>query len=150
MEAELSLIRFGVLQFYSLIMNRSVFTPTQSTLCVIVKSIIDAETKPDEKLKEQVKYIYEHTDKTIDVGLPIVEVAVFRNLDKGLNRTITFGQKEFTISELYRVLDGIRWKLVDIVVAIVKKYSVEMPIEAGIGIGMGLNFLPKPLEQPPV
>jgi hypothetical protein len=129
-------------------MNRSIFTPTQSTLCLIVKSIINAETEPDEVLKKEVEYIYEHTDKSINVGLPIVEVAVFRNLDKGLNRTVTFGQKEFTIAELYTVLDGIRWKLVDIVIKIVKKYSVEMPIEAGIGMGFGMNFLPQQPVQP--
>jgi len=138
-EGDLSLIRFGVINFFSLIMNRNVFTPTQSTLCEIVKSIIDAETTPDLKSKEIVEYIYHHTDKKVDEPLATIELAVFKNIDRGLNRTITFGDKEFTIAELYHILNDIRWKLVGVVTDIVKRYTLELPINMGI-VGSGIGF----------
>jgi hypothetical protein len=139
-EAELSLIRFGVINFFSLIMNRSVFHPTQTTLCEIVKSIIDAEATPEKEWKEKVDFIYHKTDTTINEPLAIIELAVFKNIDKGLNKTIQFGDnKEFTIAELYHILNDIRWKLVEIVTAVVKKYTLEMPIEYS-GMGMKIGF----------
>jgi hypothetical protein len=142
---EISLVRFGVINFFAILMNRSVFLPTATTLCEIVKSIIDAEQQPDITEKDKVVYIYEHTDERVNEALPIVELAVFKNIDRGLNQTIDIGEKDFTIAELYHILNDVRWKLVEIVTGIAKKYTLEMPmVQVGgamkTGFGMGIEM----------
>lgn len=142
---EISLIRFGVINFFAIVMNRSTFLPTTTTLCEIVNSIIDAEQEQDKGNKEKIMYIYENTDERVKEALPIVELAVFKNIDRGLNQTIEIGEKEFAISELYHILTDVRWKLVEIVTEIAKRYTLEMPIvQIGgamkTGFGMGLDM----------
>jgi hypothetical protein len=134
-----------VINFFAILMNRSVFLPTATTLCEIVKSIIDAEQEPDLELKAKVLYIYEHTDKRVEEPLPIIEIAVFKNIDRGLSQTLDIGDKEFSIAELYHILNDVRWNLVEIVTSIAKRYTLEMPmVQVGggmkTGFGMGLDI----------
>lgn len=127
---DLSVVRFGVYNFFSILMNKPVFSPSQTTLCEIARSIVEAETEPELKMKEDIEFIYNHTDATIMQPLSLVELAVFKNIDKGLNRQVELGNKEVAISELYRQLEKIRWKLVLMVVQIAKKYTLEIPMNA--------------------
>lgn len=127
---ELSVVRFGVFNFFAILMNKPVFSPSQTTLCEIARSIVEAEDKPDEKMKTDIEFIYNNTDEKIMQPLSLVELAVFKNIDKGLNRQIELGNKEVAISELYRHLEKIRWKLVLMVVQIAKKYTLEIPMNA--------------------
>jgi hypothetical protein len=140
---ELSLVKFGVFNFFAVILNKYVFSPSQTTLCEIARSIIEAEPKMDAeaiKMKEQIEFIYNNTDEKVMQPLSLVELAVFKNMDKGLNKQIEIGDKEFYISELYKYLEKIRWKLVIIVIQIAKKYTLELPIASGFGTGMKMAF----------
>jgi len=137
---ELSLIRFGVYNFFAVLMNKPVFQPSATTLCEIAKSIVEAETEPDEKLKGQIVTIYEETNPRVKQPLSVVELAVFKNIDRGLNRAIEIGEVEFPISELYRYLEQVRWDLVKIVIEIAKKYTLDIPISALGGSQIKLNM----------
>lgn len=111
-------------------MNKPVFQPSATTLCEIAKSVVEAETEPDEKLKNQIITIYEETNPNVKQPLSIVELAVFKNIDRGLNRAIEIGEEEYAIAELYKYLEKVRWELVKIVIQIAKKYTLDIPISA--------------------
>ncbi|HJX50079.1 MAG TPA: hypothetical protein VJ438_01315, partial [Candidatus Nanoarchaeia archaeon] len=61
-------------------------------------------------------------------SLPIIELAVFKNLDKGLNREIDIGDKTFSLTQLYKYLDEVSKELTIVVVEIAKKYNLDIPI----------------------
>jgi hypothetical protein len=86
-----------------------------------------AEPEPDEKIQKRIKWIYENTHEKVEVNLPVVELAVFRNLDRGLNREIEIGNKSFYLFELYKYLDEVSKELTGIVISIAKKYSMDFP-----------------------
>jgi hypothetical protein len=142
---DLSLLKFGVINFFAILMNRPIVTPSQSLLCEITHSIIEAETEPDKVIKERVKKIYERTNEKLNVSLATVETVVFKNMNKGLSTEIDFETKGggrtkvFTIAELIHILSDIRWELVTIVTKIVKKYTMEMPLYDVSG-GMRTSF----------
>ena len=136
---ELSLIRFGVYNFFAVLMNKPVFQPSATTLCEIAKSIAEAETVTDDKILKKIKEIYDETTDNVKQPLSIVELAVFKNIDRGLNKTIEIGDKEFPISELYRYLERVRWALVEIVIGIAKKYTLDIPVSA-LGGGTKVNM----------
>jgi hypothetical protein len=141
---ELSLLKFGIYNFFAVLMGRQIFTPSATVLCKIAKSIINAEPEPNKELLKQVDTIYTKTHEKVKENLAIVELAVFKNIDRGLNREIQIGDKEFTIVELYRYLDEVSLRLTDIVVGIAKRYTFEIPTEplgtgthSSINIGLG-------------
>lgn len=142
---DLSVIKFGVLNFFSLVMNRSLFQPVITSMCEIVKAIILAEKKLDKDKMDKIDNIYHTTNDKINQPLALVEIAVFRNMDKGLNKEISFENGDFTIAELYKALDNIRWELVTIVTEIIKKYTLEMPLyDMGqMGGGMKIGAFPE-------
>jgi hypothetical protein len=147
---EISVLKFGVLNFFSLILNRSLFTPVITSMAEIVKAIIEAEAKPDQEKKAKVEYIYHNTNDKINQPLALVELAVFRNMDRGLNKEIDFENGSFTIAELYKALDNIRWELVSIVTSIIKKYTMDLPL-FDMGSMMGGNkigLFPELMAQP--
>jgi hypothetical protein len=84
---------------------------------------------------EKVEWIYQHTHEKVDVNLAIIELAVFKNIDKGLNREIEIGDKSFYMIDLYKYLDEAIQDLGEIVVTISKKYSIDMPISSFMGMG---------------
>lgn len=65
--------------------------------------------------------------------MPIVELAVFKNLERGLNREIDIGNKSFYLVELYKYLDEISKELSNIVIEIAKKYSLDLPMNITSG-----------------
>jgi hypothetical protein len=60
--------------------------------------------------------------------LSIIELAVFKNLNKGLNRELEIGDKTFSLTELYQYLDEVSKELSTIVIMIAKKYSIDIPM----------------------
>jgi hypothetical protein len=139
MGEELSLLKFGIYNFFAVLMGRQIFTPSATVLCKIAKSIINAEPEPNKELLEKVNKIYTQTHEKVKENLAIVELAVFKNIDRGLNREIQIGEREFTIVELYRYLDEVSLRLTDIVVGIAKRYTFEIPTEQGIGSHTSVN-----------
>jgi hypothetical protein len=93
-----------------------------------VESLINSEPEPDIKVKKRLKWIYEHTHSRVNCHLSIVELVVFRNLDKGISKEIEIGNKTFYLAELYNYLDEISKELANIVVEIAKKYSLDIPM----------------------
>lgn len=129
MESELSLVRFQVLNFFSLIMTSRPFAPISTILIKVVDCLLLAEPEPDTRIREKVKWIYDNTHQKVHLPLPIIELAVFKNLDKGLNREIEIEDKTFSLIELYRYLDEISIELSKIVVNVAKKYSLDIPLQ---------------------
>lgn len=124
--SELSLVKFQTLNFFSIILNARPFQPISTLLIKIVEALLSSENEPDEKLSKRVNWIYKNTHKKVNENISIVELAVFRNLDKGLNREIEIGNKSFYLTELYKYLDEVSKELTKIVIEIAKKYSVEI------------------------
>jgi hypothetical protein len=100
----------------------------------VVQSLISAEPEPNEKDRKRVNWIYHNTHKNVKEELSIIELAVFKNLDKGLNRELDIGNKTFTLIELYMYLDEIEVELSKIVIKIAKRYSVDIPVQAFGGV----------------
>lgn len=128
--SDLSLIKFCVMQYFAVLMNSRPFNPISTLLIKLVEALIQSEPNPDEKNLKRVKWIYTHTSKKVETHLSIVELVVFRNLDKGVSKEIELGEKTFYLSELYNYLDEISKELTNIVIEIAKKYSIDMPISS--------------------
>jgi hypothetical protein len=126
--SELSLIKFSVINFFSLLLTSRPFQPISTSLIKVVEALISSEELPDEEIKKRVRWIYEYTHKKVMTALPIIELAVFKNLDKGLNREIDIGENSYTLTELYKYLDEISKELTEIVVKIARRYSLDLPI----------------------
>lgn len=127
-QEELSLVRFNVVNFFSILINSRPFQPTTTLLLKIVEALINCEPEPDEKVKRRIKWIYTHTHEKIDTSLAIIELVVFRNLDRGINKEIEVGEKTFYLAELYKYLDEISKELSNIVIETAKKYSLDVPM----------------------
>jgi hypothetical protein len=128
MSEDLSLIRFSVTNFYAVLLNTRPFQPTSSLLIKLVESLIASEPEPDVKNQKRLDWIYANTNKAVEVSLPIVELAVFKNLDRGLSREIEIGDKTFHLVELYKYLDEISKELTTMVIEIAKRYSIDIPL----------------------
>lgn len=128
MEESLSLVRFCTLNFFATLLSSRPMQPISTLLIKLVSALIDAEPHPDEEVKKRIKWIYEHTDKRMDAHLSVVELVVFRNLDKGVDKEIDVGDRTFTLAELYYILDGISKELSEVVINIAKKYSLDLPL----------------------
>jgi hypothetical protein len=119
-------------------MNSRPFNPISTLLIKLVEAIIQAEPEPDIEQRNRIRWIYEHTHKKVDENLSIVELAVFKNLNRGLNREIEIGDKTFSLTELYQYLDEVAKELSTIVIQIAKKYSFDIPmLQMGVGGGQG-------------
>lgn len=126
---DFSLIRYEVNNFHNVMLSSRPFYPISTLLIKIVMALIEAENDPDEDMKKKVEWIYENTHQKVREHISIIELSVFRNLDKGLNREIEIGDKNFTLTELYKYLDEVVLELSKIVVKISKKYNFELPIQ---------------------
>lgn len=133
-DSSISLIKFAFMNYWAVTISTRPFQPTSTLLIKLVEALISAEPEPDPKHKARVKWIYEHTNKKVNMHLSIVELAVFRNLDKGLNCEIELGENTFYLTELYNILDEISKELSSITIEIAKRYSLDMPM---MNIGKG-------------
>jgi hypothetical protein len=127
--SEISLIRFGVLNFFHLVVTSQPFSPVTTKLVKLVDALISSEPENDAELSERVKWIKENTHEKIAMPISIIEYVVFSNLDriKNFNREVDIKNKSFNLIFLYRVLDDISSELTSIVIKIAKKYSIDMP-----------------------
>lgn len=130
MESELSITRFTFMNTWGIILNSRPFMPIQSLLIKLIHALIEAEPEPDKKMSEKVHWIYENTHLKVMLPISIIELAVFKNLDKGLNREIDIGDKTFNLTELYKILDEVTLELSRISIGIAKKYSFDIPISS--------------------
>jgi hypothetical protein len=128
MADELSLVRFNVVNFFAVLMSARPFQPIISILMKITEALTFAEPEPDKVIQHRLKWIYENTHKSVETSLPIVELAVFKNLDRGLNREIDIGDKTFFLIELYKYLDEVSKELSNIVISIAIKYNMDIPM----------------------
>jgi hypothetical protein len=128
MEDNFSIIRFFVTNFFALVINARPFYPISTSLVKIVDSLISSEPEPDKKHRERLKWIYDNTHSRVNKPIAIVELAVFKNLDKGLNREISLGSDDFLLIDLYRILDEVSLELSRMVIEIAKKYSIDIPL----------------------
>lgn len=138
MESDLSLVRFTTMNFFATLLQSRPFQPISTLLIKIVNSLISAEPEPDKDNRNKIQWIYNNTHKRVLEPLSIIELAVFRNLDKGLNREIDIGDKTFTLTELYKYLDEVALELAEIVISIAKRYSLDIPVTS-FGQGMGAS-----------
>jgi len=140
MAEELSLIRFSVTNFYAVLLNTRPFQPTASLLIKLVESLVASEPEPDKKNKDRLKWLYDNTNENVNVALPVVELAVFKNLDRGLSREIEIGDKTYHLVELYKYLDEISKELATMVIGIAKKYSIDIPLSNYGSKQQSINF----------
>ena len=127
-DSELSLVRFSVINFFAVIMQTRPFQPISTLLIKLVEALISAEPEPDIKMQKRLNWIYDNTHIKVEIPLSIVELAVFKNLDRGLNRELEIFDKTFNLVELYRYLDEISKELTTMVVQISRKYSLDIPM----------------------
>lgn len=126
--AELSLIQFSVMNFWAVVIQSRPFQPVSTTLIKLVQALINSEPEPDKKHQDKIKWIYLNTHEKVNIPLSIIELAVYRNLDRNLNKELDIGDKCFNLTELYKYLDEVTMELSEIVVEISKKYNVEIPM----------------------
>jgi hypothetical protein len=131
-ENELSLIRFNVTNYYAVLINAMPFQPIGSKLIKLVESLIHSEPEPDKENLARLKWLYKNTHKNVMVMLPLVELAVYKNLDRGLSREIEIYDKPYYLTELYNYLDELTSELTQIVISIAKKYSIDIPLMQGM------------------
>lgn len=130
MQDDLSLIKFGVINYFALLLNSRPFQPISTLLIKLVESLIASEPDKDEEKMDRLKWIYDNTHEKVKCNLPLVELAVFKNLDRGLNREIELGDITFYLTDLYKYLDEVSKELTTMVIEIAKKYSIDIPIQA--------------------
>lgn len=129
-ESELSLVRFCVGNYFAVLLNARPFYPITTLLIKLVRALIQSEPEPDDKIVKRLNWITEHTHDDVDTHISVVELAVFRNLNKGLQKEIEFeNNKEYNLVQLYKYLDEITAELTIMVVKIAKKYSIDMPMQ---------------------
>lgn len=128
-ESELSLVRFCCGNYFAVLLNARPFFPITTLLIKLVRALIQSEPEPDKEIIKRLNWIVEHTHEEVDTHISIVELAVFRNLDRGLNREIEIGHKDYNLVELYKYLDEISAELTEVVIQVAKKYSIDMPMQ---------------------
>lgn len=128
-DGDLSLVKFNVINFYSLVLTHRPFQPITTILMKIVSSLLASEEKtdPSEETVKRLTWIKLNTHEKVLFPLAIVELAVFKNIDRGLSRQIEIDGKEFHLTTLYMYLDEIIHELTMIVIGIAKKYSIDLP-----------------------
>jgi hypothetical protein len=126
------------MNYWAVTISTRPFQPTSTLLIKLVEALISSEPEPDEKHRKRVRWIYEHTHRKVNMHLSIVELAVFKNIDKGLNCEIELGENTFYLTELYNILDEISKELSNIVIEIAKKYAFDVPT---LNIGKGVQSI---------
>ena len=127
-DSDLSLIKFAFMNYWAVTISTRPFQPTSTLLIKLVLALIEAEPEPDPVHKKRVLWIYNNTHEKVNTPLSVIELAVFRNLDKGLNTEIDIGDNTYHLTELYTILDEISTEISGIVIAIAKKYSLDVPM----------------------
>jgi len=139
--SEISIVKFSFMNFWAVVIQTRPMQPTSTLMVKLVEALITSEPEPDPIHKKRVEWIYNHTHEDIRMPLSIVELAVFRNLNKGLNCEIDLGDKTFYLIDLYRILDNISKELCNVVVEIGKKYAFDFPsVQIGKAQSQNIGF----------
>lgn len=125
--SEISLIKFNLSTYFYVLTNSMPFKPISTLLVKLVEALIASENQPDKTNQARLKWIYENTHIEVMKPLSIVELAVFKNLDRGLSRELELGQRTFYLADLYKYLDEVSKELTTIVISIAKRYAIDMP-----------------------
>lgn len=140
-EHDLSLVRFCFMNFWGVLIQSRPLQPISTLLIKLTEALINSEPIPDKKHLDKVKWIHNHTHSSIDAHLSVVELIVFKNIDRGVSKEVEIGDKTFTIAELYYILDDISEELSQIVIDIGKKYGFDIPIMSNnYGQSQKINF----------
>ena len=141
MPDELSLVRFCYMNFWAIVIQTRPMQPTSTLLIKLVESLIASEPEPDPIHEKRVRWIYENTSEEINFPLSTVELAVFRNMGKGLNCEIDLGSSTFYLIDLYKILDNISKELCTITTEIAKKYAFDFPsVQIGKAQSQNIGF----------
>lgn len=138
MEESLSLVKFTFMNFWAVVISTRPMQPTSTLMVKLIEALISSEPEPDLTNKKRVRWIYENTNESIHMPLSIVELAVYKNIDKGLNCEIDLGERTFYLIELYNMLDNISKELSNIAIDIAKKYSLDIPM---MNVGKGTQSI---------
>ena len=113
--AELSLIRFGVLNFFHLVMTSLPFSPVTTKLSKMIGALINSEPEKDEELTKRIEWIRDNTHEKVMMPISIIEYVVFNNMAKtrDFNREIDIKHKSYNLIFLYKVLDDISNELTE-------------------------------------
>lgn len=139
MADSLSLVKFNVINFHSVLLNSRPFHPVTTIFLKLVYAIVRSEKEPNKVNIARLDWIHKNTHTSINLPISIIEFCVFKNIQQGLNRQIEIGKKDFSMIELYQCLDEISLELTLMVIDIAKKYSIEIPFNALSG-GGGQKF----------
>lgn len=140
MADDLSLIKFNVVNFHSVLINSRPFHPVTTIFIKLVNALLMTDETTDKADKAKVDWIYNNTHEKVKKPLPIIEYAVFKNLDKALNKTIDIGEDSYNLIDLYKYLDQVSLQLTAIVIKIAKKYNVEIPVNSLTGVNQKINL----------
>ena len=131
-ESGFSILQFCFVSFFSILMSNRLSEPVFTDLCRMTEAMLYAEPELDEEKLEEVNYIVQHTDEEIDMPLASLELLTFHQIQTqhgGLNKEIDIDGKSYKIIDLYRHLNAVNRKLVEIIVGISKKYNLEIPVQ---------------------
>lgn len=131
MSEELSLVRFFAVQFFNILTRSNIFTPVSTHLVKILECLIKSEKDPEPDMVERIKWLRDNTHLKVKKPLSVIELAVFRNLNRTLNGELEISDKTFQMVDLYRYLDEVVVEMTLMVVVIAKKYSFDMPLNLG-------------------
>jgi hypothetical protein len=99
--------------------------------------LIDSENEPKpsdsnyeewKSNKDKVDWINKNTHEKIMFPLPIVELMVFRNLQRNIGDEIHIDDSDFQLIDLYRYLDDVVSELTKVVISIGRRYNLEIPL----------------------
>jgi hypothetical protein len=128
-DGELSIVRYTVISYFQLLLNSNPFSPSHTKLINLVTALISSEPEPDPIVLERVNWIYNNTHEKVNIPLAIIELAVYRNLDKGLNRELDIGNKTFVLTELYKYLNEVTIELTKVVIKVATRYSIDISFQ---------------------
>jgi hypothetical protein len=140
-DSDLSLIKFGIYNYFSVLLNHRVFEPVSTLQLKLVESLINSESIPDKDILNRLNWINSNTHKDVMENLSIVELLTFRNIDKGVSKEVEINNKTFTLAVLYNYLDEVSKELTQMVIKICKKYNVDMVYNAQLNSTGKISFV---------
>lgn len=138
-----SIMQYLFMSFWTTLMSRTIYTPNYTILVSITLGLLENEQEPNAKNIKHLKWVYEHTNTHIDLNVAQLETLVFHHikLGSGLNKELDINGTPYKIIELIKDLDAIVHLLVNLVIGISKKYSLDIPFQAVPSMKGGSGFL---------
>ena len=130
-----SLMQFHYVGFFSSLTSSSMAIPNTTDRLKICESLITSEPEPDEEVLARLDWLYKFTNKEIRTKLPIIEMVILKNINRGLEGEIDVNGESFKIGDLYAYVDEVDRELAMIVTKIAKKYNLDVPLQQLAGLG---------------